>query len=1199
MEWDRLAPRHDVMSLDFTSPDPLELLQATLAAADPSVRLVSPRFLRRVIKRDRGLVGFGHRVPHAACYVIERERLLAVVPREELDVEEVGEPAATVVLLVRPPSDRLTPSGLEELLLEYWRLLFHARVHRVLEERLAEGRLSAAGLRHRIQELGATEFHAARRALEQENRLLPPGDEAAAYVEFAAYYLELVHFEPHLLPLEFAGLEQPGPVQALLALDVDAEALFQATRLAGAPDPRTWAPARHKPVDEGIGSRLRMGLEGEPSEGAYRRRVRQADRSRARGNLVRAAITRMQAAEVAGPKVTRVARTAARAELNGLIDRLTAALGLPAAEEIAWRQTLPLLLPWAARGAWPAEARLLYDLQKVCLDHERDLYAIDLVGWAASLGRKPVKRPLPHQRRVLLLKHLRGAAGRVHGVRLMEGERDRLAGLLDRAVARQEGRLREELRPVLDRCLDEAGLTAGNVPEGVARAKVVEEYLDLVVEHGFVSLGDLRDVVARNQLKLPDLAGPGEWMQGDRLLRADYRLARALDGVHHRGEFYLRALQRLSSLAFGTRLGRVLVLFLILPFGGAYFGLEGLQHIVNPVLQLTRLAVGEGEAVALELVEPGEPEPDEGFSLVAPPGSSAGAAHDVHLATGWAVLGVGLLLFGLIHFPRFRAAAGRGLRTVGKGLQATAALPGRFLELPAVRGLLSSRWMGRVTHYLLKPVMPAVVVGWAAWRRGVGPHLALECAVGAFIAMTLLLSSRLGRRVEAVLLDRLEEEWHRLSFEVMPALIGAILDAFKMVMGALDRLLYTVDEWLRFRGGQGKGTFVAKAVLGTMWAVAAYLVRLTVVLMVEPTLNPVKHFPTVTVAAKLIIPLFPWIMHGASAPLMFLGPVIARTFGSIVFLLIPGLAGFLVWELKENWRLYAANRPLGLRPVVVGPHGESMRRLLRPGLHSGTLPKLFTKLRRAQHRAWQGGGTGQVARYRESLHRLEEGVRRFVEREGCALLNTSTFWADTPVRVGQVVLGANRVAVEVVCPQLGPGGLWISFDERSRWVLAGVQEPAWLGGLGAEQRQALVTVLAGLYKLAGVDVVQEQVRAVLPAGVEAFDMVEEGLTAWAGADYRTEVTYRLTGPGPFVPGATAGDDGEALPVLKAADVLYSRCEVPWAWWVRTWEEDQQGQRHPALPFGPYHILTDGPEGAVGEAAATGRAGVGPVVRQAE
>jgi hypothetical protein len=37
--------------------------------------------------------------------------------------------------------------------------------------------------------------------------------------------------------------------------------------------------------------------------------------------------------------------------------------------------------------------------------------------------------------------------------------------------------------------------------------------------------------------------------------------------------------------------------------------------------------------------------------------------------------------------------------------------------------------------------------------------------------------------------------------------------------------------------------------------------------------------------------------------------------------------------------------------VIIGHHGEDMTRLLRVGIHSGTLPKLYARIRRAAHEA--------------------------------------------------------------------------------------------------------------------------------------------------------------------------------------------------------------------------------------------------------
>src|SRR4051812_20928782 len=92
---------------------------------------------------------------------------------------------------------------------------------------------------------------------------------------------------------------------------------------------------------------------------------------------------------------------------------------------------------------------------------------------------------------------------------------------------------------------------------------------------------------------------------------------------------------------------------------------------------------------------------------------------------------------------------------------------------------------------------------------------------------------------------------------------------------------------------------------------------------------------------------------------------------------IPGIFGFAVWELKENWKLYSSNRSRNLRPVRIGSHGETMLRLLKPGFHSGTVPKLFRKLRRATRHGQQRN----VRKIKASLHHVQESISHFVERE--------------------------------------------------------------------------------------------------------------------------------------------------------------------------------------------------------------------------
>ncbi len=1159
-------------------------LEQALLAADPAVCLTPPRILRRVIKADRRLVGLGLRVPHVKSYVIGREALLGFATRDELGVAPERDLPETVVLLVRPEPDKLAALSRDEALVGYWRLLFHARVHTALDKKLAEGRLTAAGVRHRIQSIGPTEFDAVRDVLRQENFLMPPRDDRTAYVEFAALYLELSQFAPALLPRYFPGVADRTGIDALLAEDVDAAEVLVRTRPMGAPEPANVC----RPDAEAARPRDRAEQgppAAAPSDAGYRDLVARADKARAVGNVVRAAIVRMWAAAVAQPGRERGARNAARAELALLVDRLQPALGFDEAEARIWRQVLPSLLPPAARGVWPVEARLLYDLQKVCLDHERELYAADLVEWVRSLFRRPIKRPLPEQRVVLLLKHLRSATRRLGSARIPEADRVHLVHLLLNAVARKEKDLRERFRPRMVDVLTEAGLVPQNLPERVARDQVVEELLDHLVDHGFSTLGELRDIVARSQLKLPDLAGPAELVRGDRLLVADKQLNVALDGVCRRGEIYLRFFQRVSSVAFGTGFGRFLMRYLVLPFVGAYAAIVGIMEIIDLTAQYVFRATTfhsinlMGPLVhdwAVELTGLTADPP-------APPGLSPREAEHYHplasmehkLSRGLLTAVIGTFFFALLHVPAFRRVTLTALTWSYRGLRALFFdLPNAVVNWPPLRRVLDSRAFALFSYYLLKPGIAAGLALLAFWLYKTPSNVADPLTVGVFFGVNLLLNSRFGRALEEIVSDSLERGWHRLHLEILPEMVNFVLDLFKRLLGALDRVLYAVDEWLRFRGGQKQSAFVAKMLIGLLWFVVAYILRMVVVVFVEPTFNPIKHFPTVTVTAKLLLPFYRAWLNYCAESLSFLGHWTAEGIGAVVFVLLPGLAGFLVWELKENWRLYAANRPRGLRPVMVGSHGETLARLLRPGFHSGTLPKLHAKLRKAERRAPRQARAAEAVRtHKATLHHLGINVRHFFEREFLALLNVSTFWRDEPLSLGAVELWSNRIRVAVYCHALAPEPVWLVFEERWGRLLAGATGPGWLPCLSPEQRGALATALAGLYKLAGVDLLRQQVEALLPKFVSCYDVVDEGLWVSYGSNFDAEAVYPLdVEEGQVTPRVTAGTFPEPLPSLPVVPLLFDCVEVPWEWWVSAWEGDRAGKPHPPLPVAGFRVL---------------------------
>ncbi len=220
---------------EHQTPLSLAVLHEALHAVDPAVLVVAPRIVRRVIKQDAGVSGIGLRVPHRKTYVIARDKLLAIVDRVDLEIEIDAELPEHVILIARPSSEALAELSAEELLLKFWRQVFHARVHFALDEKMATGQLTDADVESRIRSIGRTEFDEIRAVLRQEEYLLPPRSDATVYVEFVAVYLELRYFVPSFLRSYFPSLWDFHRIDELLRQDIEGEMLLAVTRPAGAP----------------------------------------------------------------------------------------------------------------------------------------------------------------------------------------------------------------------------------------------------------------------------------------------------------------------------------------------------------------------------------------------------------------------------------------------------------------------------------------------------------------------------------------------------------------------------------------------------------------------------------------------------------------------------------------------------------------------------------------------------------------------------------------------------------------------------------------------------------------------------------------------------------------------------------------------------------------------------------------------------
>ncbi|AWM37945.1 hypothetical protein [Gemmata obscuriglobus] len=1081
-------------------------LEPILRAVEPALRLVSERHLRRVLQflTDRGRVlpsnpdlpYWFSRADLAAADVLAREVLSGTEPR---------------LLLVTDPDDRLIERRpLPEQLRTYWRVLFRAAVLATIDNQIAAKSLTPDICAERINAFGPSAAREIRYVLETEHLVAEGAGAADLYRMFAAVYLDLHHFTGHAVEEFFPALPHGPQVIELLSGGVPVETIAAATRPAGAADPE-----REAPPDERWAEGAARGTEDAAVQpGDLPARIRAARDAEQKGNLVRAAILYTQVAGSATAGARPLATSGASGAVAKLVERLGTVLGWDEHTRREWRQALAPLLPLAAAGIWPRAARCLYELQRIPADLNREVYAVDLPEALRTFGRRAVRRELPHARPVMILMALNKAHQQLLRAGLGEHEQLRLDLLLHREREHKEHEIRDRLGPVLADAFTASGLVPKNRVEEVARDKAVAELLDRVCDRGFLRFGNLRDAVARNQMKLPDLKGPVEFAAGDPLLRADVNLAYALDGIYRRGEFYLRWINRFSSLFFGTPWGRVLTLYLLLPFGGAFLVLMSaleVQHISHkvgaivskslaakprpaaPVLPVPS-ALPSAKTVPAPAAPVKKPEVDDKNSdyyeeeVPDPPASepqgggpavldrdrvdvavnvftsSASSTvpqeehHGYNFVTAPNLIGLGLFFLLVIHVPPVRRAVVALVVLLWRVIRgALWDVPGavwRSRELKALRLSSTTRFVRR---HFFAPLLIALLVVGVLFIVGVPVRFLWWWGAALFATLTAAHNTPYGWLVQERVAETLADWWRQVRVNLLPGLIETLIDWFRMLANWVERQLYRVDEWVRFRSGDAQGSLALKAALGLLWFPVSYVTRFGFYLLFEPQVNPVKHFPVVTVSHKVLAPLLITMIPALSG---VVGDKLAYQIWFFTQLLLPGVFGFLAWELKENWRLYAANRAVGLKPVVIGSHGESMRGLLRPGFHSGTVPKLHRQTRRAS----EAGNRAKVAHLHHELEHAGEGVRRFVERELLPLLAGRPEWADAPVQVGSVRFGVQRVEVELLCPTIG-GPAVLAFENVGGVIEAGVPAPGWTEKLTTAQSESLTFALRGLLDL--------------------------------------------------------------------------------------------------------------------------------------
>ena len=201
-------------------------------------------------------------------------------------------------------------------------------------------------------------------------------------------------------------------------------------------------------------------------------------------------------------------------------------------------------------------------------------------------------------------------------------------------------------------------------------------------------------------------------------------------------------------------------------------------------------------------------------------------------------------------------------------------------------------------------------------------------------------------------------------------------------------------------------------------------------------------------------------------------------------MLTPGIFGYLIWELKENWRLFVANRSKTLDPVLVG-YGTASR--CRACSGRGSTPERFpsalpSSVARSGRRWPPATISGRARKHLEVLHHVEIALRRYIQREFVAWFRECRGWQLPPPDVEEIDLATNEILVEVALPGAVEGPLVMAFeliDGRTHLCLSA---KVCVQSLSDPAHKVLRTAIINVLKTGGIEVLDRECEEAKAAG---------------------------------------------------------------------------------------------------------------------
>ncbi|WP_372371123.1 hypothetical protein [Candidatus Uabimicrobium sp. HlEnr_7] len=799
--------------------------------------------------------------------------------------------------------------------------------------------------------------------------------------------------------------------------------------------------------------------------------------------------------------------------------------------------------------------RLLQDIQKSYVDSRKVYFKISFFQWLFSFGRVSFKTPLPALAHLKKIRSLRSIQKRIYNLQLRKYEINLLIGLMQRTFENEENRIREHYRPLLEKAFIEAGLKPKNYEkdnfspqrECIALYKMQEEILDLFVEKGYVHMTDLRDIISRNQLKMNDLKSPQEFILGDQLLRLDKKVDKALLGVHRRGEMYMRMIHRVSSLLFGFSIGRWCAKYIAAPFGGAYALIEMCLYIGKKFGKLFKDSL-EMSAYRLNVLR-------EHYIF---PLDQKTSTKPILVAA----IGLSILFF---FYTKTGQRLGKQIfHFFVKFLRILfIKLPKWLWFFPPIQFLYKLKFWRFLNIFIFRPALytcpiTVPIVLFTSITTYLNGYLFVLFGI-AF--GNLIINTSIGRNIFDYLEDRITHLIYEFNRTVFVGVFHLIVEGFSAAIQWIERVLYAVDDFFRFRQGENIISQISKAIFGKIWFAINYLFRFTINLIAEPQINPIKHFPIVTISHKIILPFsYPLTIAMEETLIPILGDSFLLGLGmTVVFLFIqfglPGICGFMAWEFKENWKLYKYSSSQIIKPVVVGSHGETVPRLLKTGFHSGTIPKLYRKIRKDKE------GTAKIAYSRKieyEHHHICHDLEKFISRSFCSQFNINTRMRDylRSTKVGHASIHNQGISIPITLYQKDRENvtLKIVYELQSDLICSYIEGD--LSDLHEDIKDYVLLTLVVIWKESDVDIIHDQMREYIANNLR---LEEEWYALYSlDEDYLVlkirsakslmpvgEITYYL-GHEEIKPRVTRAFSSQStLPTVKREDLLIKYFDMSW------------------------------------------------------